>query len=69
MVIEYGCASYQPQKANMVETPRQLERFLTAALPEEVPFDKSGARMQTREEYIKDVADGVAAATMTIRMT
>ncbi|KAL2129666.1 hypothetical protein VTI74DRAFT_7480 [Chaetomium olivicolor] len=61
--------SYRWSRANMVETPRQLERFLTAALPKEVPFDKFGARTQTREEYIKDVADGVAAATMTIRMT
>ncbi|KAK0730701.1 hypothetical protein B0H67DRAFT_475603 [Lasiosphaeris hirsuta] len=47
----------------------KLLKFLQAVVPELVPLDKSGTRMQTREEFIKDVLNGVTAATMAIRMT
>jgi lysine 2,3-aminomutase len=53
----------------MVETRPQLLRFLEAALPEEVPYDRSGTQMQTRDEFIKDVFEGITAATMAVRMT
>lgn len=53
----------------MVETKPQLLKFLGATLPEEVPYDKSGTRTQTREEFIKDVFEGITAATMAVRMT
>ncbi|KAK4035171.1 hypothetical protein C8A01DRAFT_48608 [Parachaetomium inaequale] len=46
-----------------------LLKFLEAALPEEVPYDRSGTQMQTRDEFIKDVFEGITAATMAVRMT
>lgn len=51
----------------MVETKPQLFKFLEATLPEEVPYDNT--RTQTREEFIKDVFEGITAATMAVRMT
>lgn len=53
----------------MVETKPQLFKFLETTLPEEVPYDKSGTRMQTRDEFIQDVFEGITAATMAVRMT
>ncbi|AEO65354.1 uncharacterized protein THITE_2143087 [Thermothielavioides terrestris NRRL 8126] len=46
-----------------------LYGFLEAVVPEEIPYDEAGTRMQTRSEYIQDVEDGITAATMAIRMT
>ncbi|EAQ90911.1 hypothetical protein CHGG_02846 [Chaetomium globosum CBS 148.51] len=46
-----------------------LFKFLETTLPEEVPYDKSGTRMQTRDEFIQDVFEGITAATMAVRMT
>lgn len=57
------------QVANTVQGTAKLSRFLQAVIPETVPFDKSSSQVQTREEFIKDVLDGVTAATMAIRMT
>jgi lysine 2,3-aminomutase len=54
----------------MVQNQQQLFKFLQAVLPEEVPYDQSGnTRMQTRDEYIEDVFEGITAATMAVRMT
>ncbi|KAL1883107.1 hypothetical protein VTK73DRAFT_9474 [Phialemonium thermophilum] len=47
----------------------RLFNFLSAVLPDSVPYDKHSVRMQSREELIKDVLNGVRAATMTIRVT
>jgi len=52
--------------ANTVQGTTKLFKFLSAVLPDEVPC---GDGSQTREELIKDVLDGVTAATMAIRMT
>jgi lysine 2,3-aminomutase len=58
------------QNKNMVQNQQQLFKFLQAVLPEEVPYDKSGnTRMQTRDEYIEDVFEGITPATMAVRMT
>ncbi len=38
-------------------------------VPEEVPLDKPGKQAQSRDEFITDVLEGVAKATMAIRMT
>jgi lysine 2,3-aminomutase len=57
------------QVANTVQGTAKLLKFLQATIPETVPFDKSGSEVQTREEFIKDVIDGVTVATMAIRMT
>ncbi|KAK0737590.1 hypothetical protein B0T21DRAFT_286295 [Apiosordaria backusii] len=47
----------------------KLFKFLQAVVPEEVPLNEAGTEMQTRDEFIADVMEGVAAATMAIRMT
>lgn len=57
------------QIANTVQGGPKLLKFLNAVLPETVPYDEEGTRMQTRDELVKDVFDGVTAATMAIRMT
>lgn len=57
------------QVANTVQGTPKLLKFLQAVVPEEVPYDKSGKQMRTRDEFIKDVLDGVTAATMAIRIT
>ncbi|KAL0469074.1 hypothetical protein QR685DRAFT_529668 [Neurospora intermedia] len=61
--------SYRWSVANTVQGTVKLFKFLQAVVPEEVPVDKLGMQMQSRDEFIKDVLDGVAAATMAIRMT
>jgi lysine 2,3-aminomutase len=57
------------QVANTVQGAPKLHKFLSAVLPDHVPYDRSGPRTQSREELIKDVFDGVTAATMAIRIT
>jgi lysine 2,3-aminomutase len=62
--------AHKPQQSkNLVETEQQLYKFLQTTLPDEVPFDQSGTRMQTRDEFIQDVLEGITAATMAVRMT
>ncbi|OIW35337.1 kama family protein [Coniochaeta ligniaria NRRL 30616] len=61
--------SYRWSVANTVQGTSKLVKFLSAVLPENVPFDNSGSRTQTREELIQDVLDGVTTATMAIRIT
>jgi lysine 2,3-aminomutase len=53
----------------MVDNTQQLFRFLQAVLPEEVPLDEPSAGMQTRDDFIQDVVEGIKAATMSVRMT
>jgi lysine 2,3-aminomutase len=57
------------QSKNLVETEQQLYKFLHTTLPDEVPLNQSGTRMQTRDEFIHDVFEGITAATMAVRMT
>ena len=57
------------QVSNTVQGTGKLLKFLQAVVPEQVPLDQSTSQMQTREEFIRDVLDGVSAATMAIRMT
>ncbi|KAK3900435.1 hypothetical protein C8A05DRAFT_45730 [Staphylotrichum tortipilum] len=45
-----------------------LLAFLQAVVPDEVPYDQT-SRMQTRDDFITDVLDGITAATMAVRMT
>jgi lysine 2,3-aminomutase len=62
--------AHKPQQSkNLVETEQQLYKFLQTTLPDEVPFDQSGTRMETRDEFIQDVLEGITAATMAVRMT
>lgn len=57
------------QVANTVQGGAKLLKFLNAVLPDRVPCDDSSSHTQSREELIKDVFDGVTAATMAIRIT
>ncbi|KAK4250424.1 hypothetical protein C7999DRAFT_11757 [Corynascus novoguineensis] len=50
-------------------TKPQLLRFLEAVLPEEVPYEKPGRQTQSRDDFIRDVFEGITAATMAVRMT
>ncbi|KAK0612993.1 hypothetical protein B0T17DRAFT_511350 [Bombardia bombarda] len=61
--------SYRWSVANTVQGTAKLFKFLQAVVPEQVPLDKSGLQMQSRDEFIKDVLDGVTTATMAIRIT
>ncbi|KAK4151076.1 hypothetical protein C8A00DRAFT_36310 [Chaetomidium leptoderma] len=61
--------SYRWSTKNLVDNTQQLFRFLQAVLPEEVPLDKPGVEMQTRDDFIQDVVEGIKAATMSVRMT
>ncbi|KAK3996132.1 putative L-lysine 2,3-aminomutase [Cladorrhinum sp. PSN332] len=61
--------SYRWGIANTVQGTDKLQKFLNAVVPKEVPLDKEGTEMQPREEFITDVLDGLAAATMAIRIT
>ncbi|KAB5563588.1 hypothetical protein GE09DRAFT_960734 [Coniochaeta sp. 2T2.1] len=57
------------QVANTVQGTPKLVRFLNAVLPDHVPLESSDSALQSRDELIKDVLDGVTAATMAIRIT
>ncbi|KAK4201308.1 putative L-lysine 2,3-aminomutase [Triangularia verruculosa] len=61
--------SYRWGVANTVQGTAKLFKFLQAVVPEEVPLGELGTQMQSRDEFIADVMEGVAAATMAIRMT
>jgi hypothetical protein len=54
----------------MVQGKPKLFKFLTAVLPEYVPATNIlGTRMQSRDELIADILDGISEATMALRMT
>lgn len=55
--------------ANTVQGTAKLFKFLQAVVPAQVPIDTAGTQMQSRDEFIQDVLDGVTAATMAIRLT
>ncbi|KAB5580462.1 hypothetical protein GE09DRAFT_1212913 [Coniochaeta sp. 2T2.1] len=61
--------SYRWSVANTVQGTLKLVRFLNAVLPDYVPLESSDSALQSRDELIKDVLDGVTAATMAIRIT
>ncbi|KAJ4290084.1 hypothetical protein N0V88_006590 [Collariella sp. IMI 366227] len=44
---------------NLVGNTQQLFRFLQAVLLEEVPLDKPRVEMQTRDNFIQDVMEGI----------
>ncbi|KAJ9149611.1 Kama family protein [Coniochaeta hoffmannii] len=61
--------SYRWSVANTVQGSAKLVKFLNAVLPERLPLGANSSGTQIREELIKDVLDGVTAATMAIRIT
>lgn len=52
----------------MVQGNDKLYKFLLAVLPDEVPSPVAGQTLG-RDEVMQDIFDGVADATMAIRMT
>ncbi|EPE04863.1 kama family protein [Ophiostoma piceae UAMH 11346] len=54
---------------NTVQGDIKLARFLEAVLPDHVPMDDGSGTLQSRDDLITDVLDGIKAATMSTRMT
>lgn len=57
------------QIANTVQGKPKLWKFLHAVLPDEVPYDESLLEVQSKEDLIEDIFQGIDAATMAIRVT
>lgn len=57
------------QIKNTVQGHAKLLQFLSAVVPDEVPFDEEGTRTQAKEDFLLDVLDGVKSSTMSIRIT
>ena len=72
MLISYPLGQ---QIKHTVQGEAKLASFLEQVLPDQVPMDDldnvncQGALMQTREELVADVVDGIKTATMSTRMT
>lgn len=62
-------ADFDDQVAQTVQGERKLANFLAAVLPDKVPFEEGSDQMQTREDLVADVTDGIKTATMSIRIT
>lgn len=64
--------SYRWQIANTVQGTNMLSSFLSNVLPQNIPPPISNPRLlhiETRDDFVKDVLNGVAAAPMSIRLT
>lgn len=57
------------QIKNTVQGEFQLWQFLNSVVPDVVPFDKEGTKIQTKEELLADVYDAVTSLTMSARIT
>ncbi|KAL0939246.1 l-lysine -aminomutase [Colletotrichum truncatum] len=60
--------SYRWSVKNLVEGPKKLRNFLERVLPKEVPALGNTEKMETREQLVQDVFDGVSDATMSVRV-
>ncbi|PSR79133.1 L-lysine-aminomutase [Coniella lustricola] len=47
----------------------QLHKFLKEVVPDEIPLDRAGSKVQSKDAFLKDVLEGVRAATMAVRIT
>ncbi|KAI1079423.1 kama family protein [Whalleya microplaca] len=54
---------------NMVEGKEKLHEFLDAVLPDEVPRRKGLEGMQSRDGFMGDVAGGMKASAMSVKVT
>ncbi|KAF3769264.1 hypothetical protein M406DRAFT_75748 [Cryphonectria parasitica EP155] len=61
--------SHRWTKKNIVSGKESLLEFLKTVIPGEIPYDKQGSREQSKEDLLKDVAEGIEAAAMAIRIT
>ncbi|KAI0196249.1 hypothetical protein EV127DRAFT_497633 [Xylaria flabelliformis] len=53
---------------NVVETRQKLWELLEAVVPEQMPRTGGKAGMQTRNEFLADVAGGLESSTMSVRL-
>ncbi|TDZ24348.1 L-lysine 2,3-aminomutase [Colletotrichum orbiculare MAFF 240422] len=60
--------SYRWSTKNLVEGPRKLHDFLERVLPGHVPRTGTSGETEPREQLVRDVHDGVAQATMSVRV-
>ncbi len=51
------------QLANNVQGKEALRKFLQAELPDTIPFNSQYEHITTREDFVKDVMEGVDMAT------
>ncbi len=56
------------QLANNVQGKEALRKFLQAEVPYTIPFSSRYEHITTRDDFIKDVMDGVDMAPMSIRL-
>ncbi|KAK6843295.1 l-lysine -aminomutase [Apiospora arundinis] len=66
--------SWSWTKRNLVEhhsrsAPEKLQGTLTSVLPDHVPLNRSGSVLQSRDEFISDIFDGIAKSSMSLRIT
>ncbi|KAK8126262.1 l-lysine -aminomutase [Apiospora kogelbergensis] len=59
---------------NLVEhhkrsAPEKLRGTLTGVLPGHVPLNRSGSILQSREDFISDIFDGIEKSSMSLRIT
>lgn len=59
------------QIKNSVRSTRELERFLLAVLPEQLPTSENPAlqHLKTRDDFIRDAKAGLEIASMEVRLT
>jgi len=56
------------QTANDIQGKMKLHDFLREALPENIPQNEEHQHIRTRDDFIKDVMDGIDRAPMSIRI-
>lgn len=52
-----------------VQGKEKFLRFMQKVVPDEVPYDKEGTVMQTKEDFLLDFIDGVNSSCMSVRAT
>jgi hypothetical protein len=61
------------QTKNIIQTKYKLTRFLEEVLPERLPaptdFQPEFEHIQTKDDFLRDVEEGMKAAPMAIRLT
>lgn len=67
--VDHHAALQVVQIRNTVQGRAKLFEFLSAVVPDEVPYGRNGTRTQGKEDLLQDVLDGVDAATMSVRIT
>lgn len=67
-VSEEQFLSYQWGTANDVQGKAKLYKFLNETLPKNIPRNENFSHIETREDFVADVMEGIALAPMSIRI-